>query len=85
MRLDAPRFQGGEAWVGVAALSLQQRQHSDVNVSRSSWRDGEIHELLTIMGEKVMRSHNALNEDVDRWCDLRERRRGTVLTRLYSG
>ena len=27
----------------------------------------------------------ALNKDVERWCDLRERRRGTVHTRLSSG
>ena len=26
-------------------------------MNSSSWRDGEIHELLTIMGEKVMQSH----------------------------
>ena len=39
--------------------------------------------LLTIMGEKVMQSHDALNKDVERWCDLQERGRGTVLTRLH--
>ena len=42
---------------GVAALSLQQRQRSDINISSSNWRDGEIHELLTTMGEMVMQSH----------------------------
>ena len=26
-----------------------------------------------------------LNKDVERWCDLRERHRGTFLTRLLSG
>ena len=26
-------------------------------MSSSNWRDGEIRELLTIMGEKVMQSH----------------------------
>ena len=26
-------------------------------MSSSSWRDGRIRELLTIMGEKVMQSH----------------------------
>ena len=26
-------------------------------MSSSNWREGEIRELLTIMGEKVMRSH----------------------------
>ena len=38
-------------------LSLQQRQRSDINMSSSNWRDGEIRELLTSMGEKVMQSH----------------------------
>jgi hypothetical protein len=39
----------------LAALSLQQRQRSDINMSSSNWRDGEIRELLTIMGEKGMK------------------------------
>ena len=42
---------------GVAVSSLRQRQRSDINMSRSNWRDGEIRTLLTIMGEKVMQSH----------------------------
>ena len=41
---------------GVAALS-RQRQHSDINMRRSDWRDGELRQLLTIMGEKEMQSH----------------------------
>ena len=40
---------------GVDALSLQ-RQCSDINMRSSNWREGEIRELLTIMGEKVMQS-----------------------------
>ena len=43
---------------------------SDINMSGSNWRDSEIHKLLTIMGEKVLQSHYALNKDGDRWCDL---------------
>ena len=43
---------------GVAALSLKQRQRSDINMSISNWRDGEICDLLTIMGEKGMQSHS---------------------------
>ena len=42
---------------GFAALFLQQRQRSDINISSSNWRDGEIREMLTILGEKVMQSH----------------------------
>ena len=42
---------------GVAALSLQQRQRSDINISSSNWRDSKIHKLLTTMGEMVMQSH----------------------------
>ena len=57
----APRFQGGGfgycCSVVETALSLQQRQRSDINLSSFTWRDGEIRKLLTIMGEKVMQSH----------------------------
>ena len=56
-----------------------------MNMSSSNWRDGEIRELLTIVGEKVTQSHNAFNKDVEKWCDLRETRRGTVLPVLYTG
>ena len=38
-------------------MSLQQRQRSDINTSSSNWGDGEIREMLTIMGEKVMQLH----------------------------
>ncbi|CAL8392614.1 unnamed protein product [Boreogadus saida] len=31
---------------GVAALSLQQRQRSDIDMSRFNWRDRDIHKLL---------------------------------------
>ena len=41
----------------MAALSLQQRQRSDINMSSSNWRDGENRELPTIMGEEVMQPH----------------------------
>ena len=54
MRLDAPRLQGRGLGRGVSVLSLQQRQRSDINMSRSNWRDGKIRQLLIIMGEKVM-------------------------------
>ena len=30
---------------------------NNININSSNWRDSEICELLTIMGEKVMRSH----------------------------
>ena len=36
---------GGGLGRGVAALSLQQRQCSDINMSSSNWRDREIREL----------------------------------------
>ena len=35
-------------------------------MSSFNWREGEIRELLTIMGEKVMQSH--FSKDVERWC-----------------
>ena len=50
---------------GVAALS-RQRQCSDINMNSCNGRDSEIHNLLIIMGEKVMQSHNAFNKDVER-------------------
>ena len=56
VNVTAPRFQGGCLGRGVAALS-RQRQHSDINMRRSDWRDGELLQLLTIMGEKEMQSH----------------------------
>jgi hypothetical protein len=52
----ALRFQVRDLGRGVAALSLQQRQRSDINVSSYNWRGGEIHEAL-IMAEKVIQSH----------------------------
>ena len=30
---------------------------SNTNMSSSNWRDGEIREMLTIMGENVLQSH----------------------------
>ena len=56
MRLDGSVVPGA-GLRGVAALSLQQRQRSDINMSSSNWRDGEIRELLTTVGVKVMQSH----------------------------
>ena len=36
----------GGSRVVVLLLSLQQRQHSDINMSRFKWSNGEIRELL---------------------------------------
>ena len=64
---------------GVAALSLQQRQRSDFNMSSYNWRDTDICKLLTVMGGKVMQSHLT---KTGRECDLRENTRRTFLTML---
>ena len=74
MRLDGLAVQG--AGLG---LSVQQRQCSDINMSSSNWRDGEICEWLTIMGDEVMQSHLT---KMERWYDPRESIRGTSSTRL---
>ena len=50
-------FQGRDLDRCVAALSLQQKQRSDINMISSNWRDGKIRKLWTIMGEKVMQSY----------------------------
>ena len=61
---------------GVDALSLQ-RQCSDINMRSSNWRDGEIRELLTIMGEKVMQSR--LTKTLKDGAILRQSSRRTTL------
>ena len=55
MWLDALRFRGG------GSVSTTETTHNIINMSSSNWRDGEICQLLTVMGEQVMQSHNALN------------------------
>ena len=54
--------EGELRWRCCCAVSTTETS-SDINRSSSDWRDGETHELLTVMGEKAMRSHDALNED----------------------
>ena len=56
-RFDGFAVPGRDFGGCVAVLSLQQRQRSDINMSSLNWRDGEIRQLLTTMGEKVMQSH----------------------------
>ena len=53
----APWFQWRDLARGVAAMSRQPRQRSDINMSSSNWRDSEFLKLLIIMWEKVMQSH----------------------------
>ena len=77
------RCSGGSLGRGVAAVSTTLRDNSAI----STW--------VVLTGETVKSAScrpswerrwcsriYALNKDVERWCDLRERRGGAVLTRL---
>ena len=61
----------------LKAAERQQVKRSS-NMSRSDWRDGEVHKLLTSTGEKA-------REDGERWGEIRKSSKGTFLTRLLSG
>ena len=76
------QFQGRDLGRGVAALSLQQRQCSDINMSRSRTTPGETVRSADHHGGED--DAVAFNEDGERWCNLSSIK-GTLLRRLLSG
>jgi hypothetical protein len=54
--VTALRYQGRDFGRGCCVVSTTETS-SNINMSSSHWRDGEIRVLLTIIGEKVMHLH----------------------------